>query len=148
MVGSLAPMIFFFCSPDSPLQSILVVFGGRPKPDSDGCAENKLDYCRVTTLANISWGQQTQTAKCAGDKWKLCILLYFFYIFSATKVVSVDVLIRFSQQNSVVINIHCNYWESKFTAAIFLCQKENQKLSRATFQVKFDCKKTFVSNAV
>lgn len=36
-----------FCSPDCRLESVPVLFGGRTKPDSDACAENKLYYCRV-----------------------------------------------------------------------------------------------------
>lgn len=30
------------CNPDCPLQSVLVLFGGHPKPDIDGCADNRL----------------------------------------------------------------------------------------------------------
>ena len=35
------------CSPDCPCQSVLVLFGGWSKPDDDGGAENRLNYCRV-----------------------------------------------------------------------------------------------------
>ena len=35
------------CRPDCPLESVLIQFGGRSKPDSYGCAQNRLDDCSV-----------------------------------------------------------------------------------------------------
>src|SRR4029434_5908430 len=42
-----------FCRPDCPLESVLIQLGGRSKPDSDGCAQNRLYDCGVEHAQQI-----------------------------------------------------------------------------------------------
>lgn len=56
--------------------SVLVLFGGWPRPEEDGCALNRMDYCSAETDVKAGWTSWTHaggTASVAPSWWlKLC----------------------------------------------------------------------------